>query len=350
MSTSTAIADDALDAPLCNGAVGAASHSSASRRPNEPYRDLMHVWVSELLAPKYRARRRQRLSGFLLGTLNQHRSKPVRIPHSYRATEPPNPAPRISVVTPSFNQGIFLERTLLSVLEQSYPNLEYVVQDGGSRDDSVEILSAYEGRLASWESRPDDGQGDAVNVGFERTTGEIMAYLNSDDVLLPGTLAYVARYFQDHPEIDVVYGHRVVVDAYDGEIGRWVLPPHDDDVLRWADYVPQETMFWRRRIWRAVGGIDPSFPFALDWDLLVRFREAGARFVRLPRFLGAFRFHSAQKSLLQLATVGVRDCQRILKRCHGRYVTFAEINRAIRGYLLRAAACHQLYRCGLLPY
>ena len=350
MSTWTTIPEVELDSPALKGTAAAAPPKPPACRPADPYRDLIQVWVSELLAPKYHASRRQRLSGFLLGTFTQHRSTPLRSPRWYRTTEPPDPAPKVSIVTPSFNQGVFLERTILSVLEQSYPNIEYVVQDGGSRDESVEILSAYGDRLSSWESRPDDGQGDAVNIGFERTTGEIMAYLNSDDVLLPGSLAYVAKFFQEHPEVDVVYGHRVVLDAYDGEIGRWVLPPHDDDVLRWADYVPQETMFWRRRLWRAVGGIDPSFPFALDWDLLVRFQEVGARFARLPRFLGGFRFHSSQKSLLQLATVGARDCQRILKRCHGRYVTCVEIHRAIRGYLLRAAAWHQMYRCGLLPH
>src|SRR5207302_369335 len=145
-----------------------------------------------------------------------------------------------------------------------------------------------------------------LNVGFEHATGEIMAYLNSDDVLLPGALNYVANYFREHPEVDVVYGHRVVIDEYDQEIGRWVLPGHDDEVLSWADYVPQETLFWRRRIWEDAGGmIDESFRFAIDWDLLIRFRDAGARMARLPRFLGGFRVHPHQKTSKEMADIGV---------------------------------------------
>ena len=130
----------------------------------------------------------------------------------------------------------------------------------------------------------------AINRGFAHSTGDIMAYLNADDLLLPGSLNFVAAYFEAHPDIDVVYGHRVLIDADGAEIGRWVLPPHEDEVLSWADFVPQETLFWRRDMGeRAGGAMDESFRFALDWDLLLRFRDAGARFVRLPRFLGAFR-------------------------------------------------------------
>src|SRR5262249_23541680 len=144
---------------------------------------------------------------------------------------------------------------------------------------------------------PDEGQTQAINLGFQHTSGEIMAYLNSDDLLLPGSLAYVAGYMAAHPEVDVVYGHRILIDECDDEVARWVLPRHDDRVLTWANFVPQETLFWRRRIWERVGGtLDASFQFAMDWDLILRFREAGARFVRLPRFLGAFRVHARQKT------------------------------------------------------
>src|SRR5262249_49361824 len=157
--------------------------------------------------------------------------------------------------------------------------------------------------------------------------------------LLPGALQYVADYFARHPGVDVVYGQRVVIDENDAEIGRWVLPPHDDAVLSWADYVPQETLFWRRRIWDRVGGaMDQSFQFALDWDLLLRFRDAGARFVRLPRFLGAFRYHSQQKTSSQLATRGLTEMNRLRQRCHGRPVPFPEIARHLSGYFLRHVA------------
>jgi glycosyltransferase involved in cell wall biosynthesis len=205
--------------------------------------------------------------------------------------------------------------------------------------------------LAHCESEKDRGQAHAINLGFEHATGEVMAYLNSDDLLLPGALHYVAHYFASHPDVDVVYGHRVVIDENDDEIGRWVLPPHDDAVLSWADYVPQESLFWRRRIWERVGGaMDEDFQFALDWDLILRFRDARARFVRLPRFLGAFRYHSEQKTNSQLATRGLTEMNQLRRRYHGRSVSFREIARHLSGYFLRHAVCHRLYQMGILHY
>src|SRR5262249_31682147 len=144
--------------------------------------------------------------------------------------------------------------TLLSVASQAYPALEYVIQDAGSTDGTLEILRRHSGVVTHWESTPDAGQAAALNRAFARTTGEIMGYLNADDILLPGALHYVARAFADRPDVEVVYGHRILIDEDDREIGRWVLPPHDDGALAWADYVPQETLFWRRGLWERVGG------------------------------------------------------------------------------------------------
>ena len=287
-----------------------------------------------------------------LGLLRHHGPIPLRTPARYlKAKAVPSP-PKISIVTPSLNQGRFLERTISSVLEQGYANLEYIVQDGGSQDGSVEVLKGCEDRLAHWESAPDTGQADAINRGMDRATGEIMAYLNSDDVLLPGALQYVARYFQRHPEVDVVYGHRVLLDQKDREIGRWVLPRHNDDVLSWADYVPQETLFWRRRIWEATGGTLEDFKFALDWDLLLRFRDAGANIVRAPRFLGGFRVHPAQKSqtMVEQGKEGAREIARIRRRELGHVPDREELGRGLRGYLRRHVVLHKLYRAHLLRY
>src|SRR6185436_555558 len=136
--------------------------------------------------------------------------------------------PRISIVTPSFRQAHFIERTIRSVLEQGYPNLEYHVQDGGSTDGTVPILERYAPRLSSWASERDSGQSQAINRAFAKTSGDIMAWINSDDVLFPGALAYVADFFNRNPDVDVVYGHRVLIDEEDREIGRWILPPHED--------------------------------------------------------------------------------------------------------------------------
>ena len=145
-----------------------------------------------------------------------------------------------------------------------------------------------------------------------------MAYLNSDDLLLPGSLAYVARYFAAHPEVDVIYGQRVMVDEHDRQIGIWVLPPHDDEELALLDFVPQETLFWRRSAWEAAGAhVDASLSFAMDWDLLLRFRESGARIVRVPRFLGAFRVHEDQKTANWFDQALI-ECEALRLRVHGR--------------------------------
>ncbi|VTT99182.1 Glycosyltransferase involved in cell wall bioproteinsis OS=Sulfuricella denitrificans skB26 GN=SCD_n02394 PE=4 SV=1: Glycos_transf_2 [Gemmataceae bacterium] len=289
------------------------------------------------------------LVGARLHKLDQYRSRPVRVPAAYHRTKPPADPPLISIVTPSYNQGRFLEETIKSVLDQNYPRLEYAIQDGGSKDESAALIEKYRAKLVHGESRRDKGQGNAINLGFDHARkGEIMAYLNSDDLLLPGSLNYVASYFAAHPEVDVVYGHRVIVDHHTQEVGRWVLPAHSEKMLLWADYVPQETMFWRRRIWDKAGGkIDESFQFALDWDLLLRFRDAGARFKRLPRFLGAFRIHPSQKTSAELSSTGTPEMQRIRHRLHGDTVTMDNIRANLRGYMIAHAWHNWLYRLGI---
>jgi GT2 family glycosyltransferase len=290
-----------------------------------------------------------------LGTLRHHPPRPLSVRVNEGPKRPLDDPPTISIVTPSFNQGEFLEQTIESVLNQDYPRLEYVVQDGGSEDGSREILERYSSRLHHWESAPDGdqprGQASNVNRGFARTTGEVMAYLNSDDLLLPGALDCVARFLKAHPKVDAVYGHRVLIDEEGMEIGRQVIPRHSDRVLAWADFIPQETLFWRRAVWERAGAtMDESFRYALDWDLLVRLQEAGARMVRLPRFLGAFRVHGAQKTSTLAPTTGVEEMQRIRQRVHGRPVTQAEVLRRVRPYLIRHVVLDQLYRHGLMRY
>lgn len=280
-----------------------------------------------------------------------HAPRPLRVPSRYRKAPAPVAPPSISIVTPSFNQALFLPHTIRSVVDQAYPNLEYVVQDGGSADGSQAVLDEFRARLDHAESRPDLGQAHAINLGFAHTRGEVMAYLNSDDLLLPGSLSYVARYFAAHPEVDVVYGHRVLIDAQGLEIGRWILPPHRDSHLFYADYVPQETLFWRRRIWERAGGqMDQSFLFAMDWDLLLRFLDAGARIVRLPRFLGAFRVHDAQKTSRQLAGIGALEMDRLRSRHHGRGLSHAEVQSGLVHFMLMHALCRRLHQIGLLRY
>ena len=280
-----------------------------------------------------------------LGVLYQHPPIPLgerRIKVSHPAAK--QDCPTISIVTPSFRQAHLIERTLKSVVEQGYPKLDYHVQDGGSTDGTVAVLERWQDRLTSWQSVPDGGQSAAINLGFAKTKGEIMAWLNSDDVLMPGALDYVASFFHRNPQIDVLYGNRLLIDEDDALIGRWVLPGHDDKVLPWADYVPQETLFWRRSIWEKVGGIDESFKFAMDWDLLLRFRAAGARFAHRPVYLGAFRIHAKQKTSAAINEIGFQEMNRLRKREFGRDVTHDEIRRAIAPFMARHLVADKLAR------
>jgi glycosyltransferase involved in cell wall biosynthesis len=251
-------------------------------------------------------------------------------------------------VTPSYNQGDFIAATVDSVLRQNYPNLAYLVQDGASTDNTRKVLEGY-GSSIAWRSEPDAGQSEAINRGFHEIDGDIMAYLNSDDTLLPGTLAYVARAFRDNPDTDLIYGHRVYIDPYGFEIGRCVLPPHDAETLKWADYVPQETLFWRRRVWQAIGPFDESFDFALDWDFILRAQAAAFNFKRLPRFLGCFRVHDQQKNIY-MGNLGESEMHRIRARHLGDAPGQYEIRRAIIRYLLMQMFFDWAYRLRLCRF
>ena len=293
---------------------------------------------------------RLRLRRFLLRppmwTYQQHSPRPIGLPSQDSAPALPADVPSIAIVTPSYNQARFLRATIDSVLGQNYPKLSYHVQDGGSTDGSVAVLESYGAKL-SWRSQPDKGQADAINLGFENLDGDIMAYLNSDDVLLPGTLAYIADFFAKRPDIDIVYGHRIFIDSDGSEIGRAVLPAHSDKALLYAGYIPQETMFWRRRVWNKVGGIDANFQYALDWDFMLRAQTARFRFARARRFLACFRVHDQQKTTSNY-DVGHKEMSVIRRRYLGHLPSQSEIARAISPYLARQFIFHWGYRLGLL--
>jgi len=286
-----------------------------------------------------------------IGILGQYAPQEHVIPDWYTDAIQLDSYPEIAIVTPSYNTVQYMQRTIESVLGQGYTQLQYVIQDGGSTDGTAEIIKKFEKQLTYWESIPDNGQSHAINKGFRHTTGEIMAYLNSDDILLPGTLHYVAQFFLEHPEVDAIYGHRVLINENDEEIGRWVLPGHDNDILTCNDFVPQETLFWRRSLWEKAGGcINEEFQFAMDWDLLLRFREAGANFVRLPRFLGAFRVHSTMKSIVDWSEVGLVEMDRLRKRCYGAVLPKEKMEKITRNYIRKHFFFNKLYRLGLLKY
>lgn len=281
-----------------------------------------------------------------LGNLNQYPAKHnVFLNRKSAKSRELYLTPTICIVTPSYQQGIFIAGAIQSVVDQGYPKLQYFVKDGGSNDSTVSVLGQFEGKLSGWISEEDSGQSQAINIGFDHTDGEIMAWLNSDDLLMPGALHTVASYFNCHPEVDVVYGNRLLIDENDMEIGQWILPGHDSEVLLWADYIPQETLFWRRRIWDKVGGkIDESFHFAMDWDLILRFRAVGAKFGHIPAFLGAFRVHDGQKTSTAMNEAGRKEMDRIRQRYLGSIPNTREIRKAVIPYLVKHMAVDMSYR------
>ncbi len=269
--------------------------------------------------------------------------KPQQVqPEKFPAPRRPRPKwPRFAIVTPSYQQARYLRQTMLSVFEQEV-DYDYVVQDGGSTDGSADLINEYASKLLAWESGPDQGQADAILTGFNKTSGaptDLMAWLNSDDYFLPGALTFVADYFARHPEVDVLYGNRILVDEESQEISRWYLPRHNPEVLRLNDFVPQETMFWRRRIWDQAGPINPRYNFAMDWDLLLRFQAAGARIVHVPRFLACFRVHSAQKTIAAMQSVGQQEIDALRHQSCGRELSPQELENhpALTRYLRRSA-------------
>jgi glycosyltransferase involved in cell wall biosynthesis len=215
------------------------------------------------------------------------------------------PLPRISIVTPSFNQGRFLERTLRSILDQDYPNLEYVVMDGGSTDGSVEIIRRYAPRLAYWVSEKDGGQYDAINKGFAHTTGEIMTWLNSDDIYVPRALHVVAAIFAQLPEVQwLTTSTRLCMDEEDAITAA--LPAEycrtwfrrGLDLWGLKPLVQQESTFWRRGLWQRAGAcVDASFHYAGDHNLWARFWEH-AQLVTTSAPIAVFRVHAAQKTII----------------------------------------------------
>jgi glycosyltransferase involved in cell wall biosynthesis len=210
--------------------------------------------------------------------------------------------PLVSIVTPSYNQARFLEETMLSVLSQDYPNIEYLVIDGGSSDGSAEIIRRYADRLAFWVSEPDRGQAHALQKGFARALGEIIAFLNSDDVYLPGAVATAVEILQDDPELMMVHGDSIYVDAAGQEIGRKVGAGGDflSHFLRQFNPISQPSTFLRRSAYDIAGGIDPTLHLAMDYDLWCRIGLRGMRIRYLPVPLSLFRIHGQSKTKLNI--------------------------------------------------
>jgi glycosyltransferase involved in cell wall biosynthesis len=187
---------------------------------------------------------------------------------------PSNRLPTVTVVTPSYNQADYLEETIRSVLHQDYPHLEYIIVDGGSTDGSVEIIRKYSDKLAWWISEPDQGQTDAINKGFAKANGDILAWLNSDDTYLEGAISEAVDYLEANPEVGMVYGDANLINDDGNILGRF--PARQTDfrkLMRGFVHIPQQAAFFRAQLWHQVGPLDPTFYFAMDYDLWVRLSQ-----------------------------------------------------------------------------
>lgn len=204
--------------------------------------------------------------------------------------------PKISVVTPSFNQAEFLEATLLSVRAQEYPNLEHIVIDGGSTDGSVAILQRYASEFSHWVSEPDGGHVKGLIKGFARATGDILCWLNSDDLFEPGALHRVAAFFASHPGARAMYGDAFWIDVE----GRQIKPKKEHAFNRfiWTycyNYIPQPSTFWTRGLYDEVGGLDSRFTLAFDADLWIRFADV-TRLWHVAEPLSRMRLYPEQRN------------------------------------------------------
>lgn len=204
--------------------------------------------------------------------------------------------PTLSITTPSFNQAQYLEQTILSVLQQHYESLEFIIIDGGSTDGSIDILRKYDDRLSYWVSEKDRGQAHALNKGLAQAAGDIVAYLNSDDLYLPGAFAAVVRYFHEHPDCQWLCGDTLMFGEHENTLAISAdVPRSAAHALSWAYKAPQPGMFWKRELLRE--GFDERWCYCFDHELYVRLLLAGHRCHHLPVTLAAYRLHPTSKTV-----------------------------------------------------
>lgn len=204
---------------------------------------------------------------------------------------------KISIVTPTFNQAAYLEKTINSVLNQDYPNLEYIIIDGGSTDGSVEIIKKFANRITYWISEPDFGQSDALNKGFSKSTGDILGYINSDDLYSLTTFNKISTYFTLNPDIDLIYGNSVIIDDKDKVIGMIpALPFNLKEHLNGVFSIPQPSSFWRREVLENVKGFNINNHSCMDGEFFAYAAARNFRFKKVDVILSQFRIHSHSKT------------------------------------------------------
>lgn len=207
------------------------------------------------------------------------------------------PLPRISVITPSFNQGQFIEQTILSVLSQGYPNLEYIIMDGGSADNSVEVIKKYENKISHWQSKKDKGQAAAINEGFSKATGDILCWLNSDDAWMPGILQKVVQLFSNMEDAEIIFGNCLHFNDQSKKTrGSDVVKAQQRFQLSLCDYIIQPSSFFTKTVWHQTGPLNETLNFAFDWDWFIRAQKAGAALTPVQEYFSLYRIHDAHKS------------------------------------------------------
>jgi glycosyltransferase involved in cell wall biosynthesis len=224
--------------------------------------------------------------------------------------------PLVSIVTPSYNQDKYIEQTLRSVLEQDYPRIEYLVVDGMSKDSSVEIIKKYADQLTWWVSEKDSGQGEAINKGLSRAQGDIIAWLNSDDYYLPGTLSKVVKVFEENPDVVMVYGDMLAVDEHGQTTNTLKYNQLSLQDLLCFQIIGQPSVFFRREVLEQTGFIDTTFHFLLDHHLWIRIAQQG-KILYVPQVWSAARYHAEAKNRAKAVEFG-QEAFRILAWAKGQ--------------------------------
>ena len=203
--------------------------------------------------------------------------------------------PIVSIITPSYNQGCFIEETIKSVLAQDYKNIEYLIIDGGSSDNTVDIIKRYNSKL-KWISEKDEGQADAINKGIKMSKGEIIYWLNSDDTLLPGVITNVIECFLRNPTTALVYGKSFFIDSNGKTIGNVPFEPFIYETFAVINYIPQPSAFFKREVYNVLNGFDTSMHYAFDYDLWIRIAQKfDVTFI--PEYLSCYRLHKTSKTV-----------------------------------------------------
>lgn len=229
-----------------------------------------------------------------------------------------NEYPKISIVTPSFNQGEFLEETILSIINQGYPNLEYIICDGGSTDNSINIIRKYEDRITWWCSEKDKGQTDAINKGMRRATGDIVGWINSDDVMFRNSLFIIADFFMKHPQCEFANGVVADIDR-EGRIKKFTHIIMSKYFMKHGCYnICQQGMFWKRELFNRLGYLDETFHAKMDVEWLIRNYEANTKVMLLNKPIAAIRVYGETKTAMG-GDIWKNDAEKIRLRYNGEY-------------------------------